>query len=99
MTKALRILAISPHLPWPLHGGNMVRIYNILRELGPDGNVLRSVEEWVEINPQFLRTGEIHDLRADARLARSELGWQPAVDFQKLVRMMLESDLASARGE
>jgi GDPmannose 4,6-dehydratase len=69
-----------------------------MRELGPSRNVPQSVEEWVEINPQFLRTGEIHDLRADARLARVELGWQPAVDFKQLVRMMLESDLAIARG-
>jgi len=70
-----------------------------MHELGPLGNVPRSVEEWVEVNPQFLRTGEIHDLRADARLARLDLGWQPTVDFKKLVRMMLESDLAAARSE
>jgi GDPmannose 4,6-dehydratase len=69
-----------------------------MRELGPSGNVPQSVEEWVEINPQFLRTGEIHDLRADARRARQELDWQPTVDFKQLVRMMLESDLAIARG-
>ncbi|MGO8787123.1 MAG: GDP-mannose 4,6-dehydratase [Terriglobia bacterium] len=70
-----------------------------MAEIGPSSNVPQSVEEWVEINPQFLRTGEIHDLRADARRARVELGWQPAVDFQQLVRMMLKSDLAIARGE
>jgi len=69
-----------------------------MRELGPSGNVPQLVEEWVEVNPQFLRTGEIHDLRADARRARAELGWQPVVNFKQLVRMMLESDLAAARG-
>jgi len=76
----------------------LVEIMAAMRELGPDGNAPRSVEEWVEINPQFLRTGEIHDLRADARRAHTELGWQPIVDFKQLVRMMLESDLAAARG-
>lgn len=70
-----------------------------MHALGPSSNAPQSVEEWVEINPQFLRTGEIHDLRADARLAHAELGWQPVVDFKQLVRMMLESDLAIARGE
>jgi GDPmannose 4,6-dehydratase len=69
-----------------------------MRELGPSSNVPRSVEEWVEVNPQFLRTGEIHDLRADASLARRDLGWQPMVSFKQLVKMMLESDLAIARG-
>jgi GDPmannose 4,6-dehydratase len=68
-----------------------------MRELGPSGNVPQAIDEWVEISPQFLRTGEIHDLRADARRARTELGWQPKVDFKQLVRMMLESDLAAAR--
>ena len=56
-----------------------------------------SIEDWVEIDPKLLRTGEINDLRADATLAREELGWQPSVDFPQLVRMMVEADLASAR--
>jgi len=55
-----------------------------------------SVEDWVEVDSHLLRTGEIHDLRADASLAREELGWQPTVDFPQLVRMMVEADLASA---
>ena len=55
-----------------------------------------SVEDWVEVDSHLLRTGEIHDLRADASLARNELGWQPVVDFPQLVRMMVRADLASA---
>ena len=66
----------------------------IMSELG---TAPESIEEWVEINPLFLRTGEIHDLRADAKLARKDLGWAPSVDFKKLVRMMVESDYAIAR--
>lgn len=76
----------------------LLEIMTAMRELGPSSNVPRSVEEWVEVNPQLLRTGEIHDLRADARRARVELGWQPLVDFKKLVNIMLKSDLAVARG-
>jgi len=76
----------------------LVEVMAAMGELDGRGNVPHSVEEWVEVSPQFLRTGEIHDLRADARLARQELGWQPTVDFKQLVRMMLESDLAAARG-
>ena len=77
----------------------LTEIMAAMGELGPAANVPRTVEEWVEVNPQFLRTGEIHDLRADARRAQRALGWQPAVDFKQLVRMMLESDLAAARGK
>lgn len=68
-----------------------------MTELCPSVPVPQSMEDWVEVNPQFLRTGEIHDLRADARRARQDLGWQPSVDFQLLVKMMLESDLEAAR--
>ena len=56
-----------------------------------------SIEDWVEVDSHLLRTGEIHNLRADATLAREELGWQPAVDFPQLVRMMVEAEVASAR--
>jgi GDPmannose 4,6-dehydratase len=63
-----------------------------------DGADVPSTEDWVEIDSKLLRTGEIHDLRADATLARQELGWQPSVDFPQLVRMMVEADLATARG-
>jgi GDPmannose 4,6-dehydratase len=72
-------------------------IMGAMQELGPAANVPQALEDWVEINPQFLRTGEIHDLRADASRARAELGWQPRVDFKQLVRMMLESDVAIAQ--
>ncbi len=77
----------------------LLEIMAAMHELGPSSNVPGSVEEWVEVKPQFLRTGEIHDLRADTRLARQELDWQPTVDFKRLVRMMLESDLAAARNQ
>jgi GDPmannose 4,6-dehydratase len=70
-----------------------------MAEIGPAANVPRTMEEWVEVNPQFLRTGEIHGLWADPRRAQRDLGWKPTVDFKQLVRMMLESDLAAAQGK
>ena len=53
------------------------------------------LEDFVELDPRLLRTGEIHDLRGDSRLARSEIGWKPEVDFRGLVGMMLRADLAA----
>jgi GDPmannose 4,6-dehydratase len=67
-----------------------------LKELGVGSRAPRSIEEWVQVDPRFLRTGEMHDLRADASRAKADLGWQPTVDFKSLVRMMVESDLKSA---
>src|SRR5271167_4482 len=70
-------------------------VVEVLRclDLIPDGsNVDDVVNEYVEVDPKLLRTGEIHDLRGDSRLARKELNWHPKVDFKELVRMMVQSD-------
>jgi GDPmannose 4,6-dehydratase len=36
----------------------------------------------------------VFDWRADCRKARRALGWEPAVGFAELVRMMVDADLA-----
>jgi len=54
------------------------------------------IERYVVVDPRLVRTNEIHDLRADSRLIRKELGWETKVDFPSLVRMMLQSDLSVA---
>lgn len=62
-------------------------------DLVPTGaDVAKVVDEYVEVDPKLFRTGEIHDLRGDAALARQVLNWSPEVDFKGLVRMMVESD-------
>src|SRR5271157_1051219 len=70
-------------------------VVEVLRclDLIPDGSKVGDVvNEYVEVDPKLLRTGEIHDLRGDSSLARSELNWHPKVDFKGLVQMMVESD-------
>ena len=49
--------------------------------------------EFVGTDPQFLRPAEVSLLVADNAKARKELGWEPTVDFEALIRMMVESDL------
>ena len=56
------------------------------------GDLAKVVNEYVEVDPKLFRTGEIHDLRGDAALARKELNWHPEVDFHGLVRMMVKAD-------
>lgn len=68
----------------------------VLAELEPYVGPAK-VEDYVEVDPRLLRTGEIHDLRANAALARQELGWQPLLDFRGLVRMMVHADIALLR--
>ncbi|HEY8626609.1 MAG TPA: GDP-mannose 4,6-dehydratase [Solirubrobacteraceae bacterium] len=48
----------------------------------------------VVIDPMFLRPAEVEHLIGDASKARRVLGWEPEVDFESLIRMMVDADLA-----
>ena len=47
----------------------------------------------VVTDPAFIRPAEVDVLLADPRRAKAELGWEPTVDFEGLVRMMVDADL------
>src|SRR5215204_1159141 len=46
--------------------------------------------KYVKLDPRFLRPAEVDHLVGDASKARSILGWQPDVNFQQLVTMMVD---------
>jgi GDPmannose 4,6-dehydratase len=50
-------------------------------------------EKHVKIDPRFLRPAEVDLLIGDPSKAKRELGWKPEVDFQSLVKMMVDADL------
>ena len=56
---------------------------------------------YVQQDPRFERPTEVDLLMGDATKARAHLGWSPKVNFEGLVRVMYESDLAeeSVRSE
>ena len=47
----------------------------------------------VEIDPELFRPAEVHHLLGDFSKAKKQLGWEPLVKFDELVRMMVDSDL------
>ena len=49
--------------------------------------------EYVVSDPAFKRPAEVDVLLADPRRAKAELGWKPTVDFEGLVRLMVDADL------
>ncbi len=55
--------------------------------------------DFVEFDPKYTRPSEVDVLLGDATKAREVLGWKPEVDFQGLVKMMVEHDLELARRE
>jgi len=56
-------------------------------------------KEYVEIDPKYYRPAEVDILLGDASKARRELGWEPTVGLEELVRLMVDHDLALAKME
>ena len=55
-------------------------------------------EKHVRVDKKLLRPAEVEHLIGDASKARAELGWEPEVDFDRLVRMMVDADLERLAG-
>lgn len=58
------------------------------------------IEDWsglVSQDPRFLRPAEVDLLIGDSTKAKEKLGWEPKVQFQELVTMMVENDLKEQR--
>src|SRR5262245_6176288 len=52
-------------------------------------------QKYVRIDPAFLRPAEVDHLIGDASKAKRVLGWEPSVSFERLVGMMVDSDIAT----
>ncbi len=49
--------------------------------------------DYVVQDPRYMRPAEVDLLVGDASKAGRELGWEPAVSFRELVRMMVDADI------
>jgi GDPmannose 4,6-dehydratase len=56
-------------------------------------------KQYIETDPRYFRPTEVDHLQGDASKARRVLGWRPRVDFDTLVRVMVDSDSESALRE
>ena len=50
-------------------------------------------EKYLRIDKQLYRPAEVNVLCADRRKATETLGWEPEVEFEGLVRMMVDADI------
>ena len=60
---------------------------------------LREGEVVIEIDPAYYRPTEVETLLGDYSKAKRELGWEPKVKFDELVRIMVEYDYKKAKYE
>ena len=58
---------------------------------------LGSYEQYVRMDPRFMRPAEVDLLIGDPSKAHRVLGWQPEVTFEELVEMMVRADLERLR--
>jgi GDPmannose 4,6-dehydratase len=57
-------------------------------------------QQHVKVDPELQRgAAELHDLVGDPARAKQRLAWRPEVDFEGLVRQLVDADLALVRGE
>ncbi len=47
----------------------------------------------VVVNPRYFRPAEVDELLADPTKVRTQLGWEPKVGFEELVKMMVDADV------
>jgi GDPmannose 4,6-dehydratase len=50
-------------------------------------------EQYVKIDKAFIRPAEVDLLVGDCRKAKEELGWEPSVSFEQMIKMMVDADL------
>jgi GDPmannose 4,6-dehydratase len=55
--------------------------------------------KYVDLDARYLRPAEVDNLRGDSSKARRVLNWQPRVNFEQLVALMVDADLELAERE
>lgn len=63
------------------------------------GHLGLDYQDYVRVDPRFLRPAEVDQLVSDPAKAQSALGWQREVSFEELVVMMVEADLKRLQAE
>jgi GDPmannose 4,6-dehydratase len=57
------------------------------------GHVDLDWQKHVKIDPALIRPAEVDLLLGDASKAKRELGWEPSVSFEQMIKMMVDSDI------
>jgi len=63
------------------------------------GKLELDYEQYVKLDPRYMRPTEVDALQGDASKARTQLGWEPRISFAQLVDEMVANDLKLAQQE
>jgi GDPmannose 4,6-dehydratase len=56
-------------------------------------------EDYVYVDPEFIRPADVDLLVGDATKAKEILGWEPTVTFEEMIQRMVEADLELMRDD
>ena len=92
-------LMMQHHTPddWVLATGESHTVEEFLKVSFQKVNL--NWEDYVVTNEKYFRPNEVGFLLGDSSKAKKELGWEPKTSFDKLVEMMVESDIENAKQE
>jgi GDPmannose 4,6-dehydratase len=97
----LRLGSLDARRDWGHARDYVEAMWLMLRQPAPSDYVIgtgisRSVRDWgdhVDLGPAYARPAEMPELLTDPGKANREVAWYPQLDFDAMVREMLESDL------
>ena len=93
--------AVGIHLAWRGSGIEETAVIDTVSFSENCRNSLKKPPEpgqiVVSIDPRYFRPAEVEFLLGDPTKAETVLGWKPRMDFEELIRIMVERDLMEAR--
>ena len=54
-------------------------------------------EDYIDVSEKYFRPNEVEYLLGDATKAREKLNWEPSVNFEELVKIMVQHDILEAK--
>jgi GDPmannose 4,6-dehydratase len=86
-----RMLQLAAPSDYVLGTGESHTVREFLEEAF--GYIDLDYRKYVELDPRYLRPAEVDYLMSDSIRARKELEWEPRINFQELVRIMVDADV------
>ena len=90
-------IEIGITLAWQGSGLDEVGIIESLQDSQPPSFALRPGDKVVEIDSRYFRPAEVDYLLGDSTKAKEKFGWEAKMSFNKLVKTMVQEDLAEAK--
>jgi GDPmannose 4,6-dehydratase len=78
--------------------GNTYSVRDFVEAAIKSAGLSGSIEDYVDFDQEMVRPSEVDLLVGDATKAKNQLRWEPTLNFEGLVNLMVKHDLASQSG-